>query len=247
MKLVTAELLKLRTTPRSLVGFLILVVAVGGLGAAVMIGGTPAAERDVPTFDVDLVGSAEATALVAILLGITLVTREWRHGTITPTFLASPRRERVTLAKLAAAGVVGFLVAVLALAVVLVVAIPWLAVIDEPFGLTGEVRERMGLVVTATVLWGLLGAAVGSLVHSQVGATIGTILWFLLIEPLARVALDLLDAGNGTDYLPGSVLSAAAGRPDESLSSWAGVTGALGYVVVIGAAGIVRTSRRDVT
>lgn len=247
MKLLMAELLKLRTTPRSLVGFVILVVAVGALGAAVTIGGTPADERGAPTFDVDLVGSTEATVLVAILLGITLVTREWRHGTITPTFLATPRRERVTVAKLAASGVVGFLVAVLALVVVLVVAIPWLAAIDEPFDLTGEVRERMALVVTATVLWGLLGAAIGSLVHSQVGATLGTILWFLLIEPLARVALDLLDTGDGADYLPGSVLSAAAGRPDEGLSIWAGITGALAYVVVIGAAGIVRTNRRDVT
>jgi ABC-type transport system involved in multi-copper enzyme maturation permease subunit len=247
MKLLTAELLKLRTTPRSLVGFVILVVAVGALGAAVTIGGTPADERGAPTFDVDLVGSTEATVLVAILLGITLVTREWRHGTITPTFLATPRRERVTVAKLAAAGVVGFLVAVLALVVVLVVAIPWLTAIDEPFDLTGEVRERMGLVVTATVLWGLLGAAIGSLVHSQVGATLGTILWFLLIEPLARVGLDLLDTGDAAGYLPGSVLSAAAGRPDESLSVSAGITGALAYVVVIGAAGIVRTGRRDVT
>jgi len=247
VNLLAAELLKLRTTPRSLAGFLILVVAIGVLGSAGMIGGTPAAERELPQFDADLVGIAEAAALVAILLGITLVTREWRHGTITPTFLATPRRDRVTLAKLATAGVVGILVALLALAVVLTVAIPWLALIDAPLEMNGDVRERMGLVLTSTVLWGLLGAAIGSVVHSQVGATLGTVLWFLLIEPLASVALGLLDADAVADYLPGRVLSSAGGGPDESLSVPAGVLAALAYIVVIGAAGIVRTSRRDVT
>jgi len=247
VSLLTAELLKLRTTPRSLTGFVILVVAIGGLGAAGMIGGTPAAERDLPQFDADLVGIAEAAALVSILLGITLVTREWRHGTITPTFLATPRRDRVTLAKLATAGVVGVLVAVLALVVVLAVAVPWLAVIDSPLEMNGDVRERMGLVLMTTVLWGLLGASIGSVVHSQVGATLGTILWFLLLEPLAAVTLGLLDADTVADYLPGSVLSSAGGGPDEGLSVSGGVLVALAYVAVIGTAGIVRTSRRDVT
>jgi hypothetical protein len=42
------------------------------------------------------------------------ITAEIRHGTIRPTFLATPRRERVLAAKLAAAALIGVAVGLLA-------------------------------------------------------------------------------------------------------------------------------------
>jgi len=42
-------------------------------------------------------------SLFAIIVGITIVTTEFRHGTVTPTFLAEPHRERVLFAKAIAA------------------------------------------------------------------------------------------------------------------------------------------------
>ena len=68
---------------------------------------------------IDLVGIA---SLLAIILGITIVTTEFRHGTITPTLLATPGRERVLAGKAIAGVLVAILFALLAILVVLVVA-----------------------------------------------------------------------------------------------------------------------------
>src|SRR4029453_8337272 len=45
--------------------------------------------------------------IFAMILGITGMTGEYRYQTITPTFLATPRRARVVVAKLLAHLVVG--------------------------------------------------------------------------------------------------------------------------------------------
>ena len=68
--------------------------------------------------------------LFAIIVGITIVTTEFRHGTVTPTFLVEPRRERVIVAKAIAATVVAIGFALLSLVVLAAVAIPWLSIVD---------------------------------------------------------------------------------------------------------------------
>ncbi len=53
-------------------------------------------------------GSAfQGAYIFAMILGITGMTGEYRYQTITPTFLATPRRSRVVLAKMAAHLLVG--------------------------------------------------------------------------------------------------------------------------------------------
>src|SRR5439155_17653978 len=53
-------------------------------------------------------------ALFAALLGAMSITGEIRHGTIRPTFLATPKRARVIAAKLAAGALTGLAVGALA-------------------------------------------------------------------------------------------------------------------------------------
>lgn len=52
--------------------------------------------------------------LFASILGALTMTAEFRHGTIRPTLLATPRRSRVVAAKLLASVLVGLAVGVLA-------------------------------------------------------------------------------------------------------------------------------------
>ena len=98
--LLAAEWLKLRSV-RAFWGYLASVVAFAGIGAAGTIGAATAEERAGDSFTSDLAGLATLSALIALVLGIVVVTGEFRHGTITPTFLATPQRERVLAAKLA--------------------------------------------------------------------------------------------------------------------------------------------------
>src|SRR5438046_1583995 len=93
------EVLKLRTT-RGLYGYLIVLVVLTGLGAAGQVSTAHLFERGDPAFQRDMLSQSTVfAALIALLLGILSVTVEWRHGTITRTFLVTPRRWRVLAAK----------------------------------------------------------------------------------------------------------------------------------------------------
>ena len=103
--LVRSELLKIRTT-RAWWAYLVVIVLLTGIGTAGSIGSAEIADRSTLSFQLDLVSTAGVSVLMAIILGITIITTEFRHGTVTPTFLAEPRRERVILSKAIAAVVV---------------------------------------------------------------------------------------------------------------------------------------------
>src|SRR3954462_13648150 len=109
-----SELLKQRTTSTNLllllwmVGLVVLVVLLHILSFGV---------PDLSCHDNQLkVAGLGATigALFASLLGALSITGEIRHGTIRPTFLATPRRTRVIAAKVLAGALAGIAVGLLA-------------------------------------------------------------------------------------------------------------------------------------
>ena len=95
-RLVRTELLKLRTTRTTVV------LVVAGLGFAALLGFVNAAVAGDPgapalgsaAFVEDVLGVSAIPAVVALLIGVLLSAGEYQHGTITSTFLATPRRER---------------------------------------------------------------------------------------------------------------------------------------------------------
>ena len=246
-QLVRAELLKVRTTQGSWV-YLIVIVLLVGLAVAGDVGSN-AELRSQQEFQVGLVEAAGFSAVLAMILAITLVTTEFRHGTITPTFLAAPGRERVLGSKALAGTIVFLFFGALALVVVAAVALPWLTVTgDEIHLLDGEVATRAAETLLSVVLWGLMGIAIGSVVHSQVAALVGTLVWLFVVENLLVGLLGLLDGEEVTAYLPFRALDAADGTGGDNLVSyWPGVAVSLGWIALIGAAGVWRTSSRDIT
>lgn len=246
--LLASELLKVRTT-RGWYVYLLVIVLFGGLAAAAEIGSAEDARRSTLEFQVGLIEAAGIAGLLGLILGITIVTTEFRHGTITPTFLAAPVRERVLAAKAGAASLVALLFFVLALVVIAGVAVVWFAVVgaDLQAG-SGELWERVGQTLLGAVLWALMGIAVGSLVHAQVAALVGTLIWIFIGEPLLGALLGLLDLDGLVSYLPFQALDAADGTGADSLLAYGpGLAVAAAWVAAIGGAGLVRTSRRDIS
>jgi ABC-2 type transport system permease protein len=245
--LVRAELLKVRTT-RGWWGYLIAIVLLVGLAVAGDVGSN-AETRGFREFQVGLVESAGFGAVLSVILGITMVTTEFRHGTITPTFLAQPSRERVLASKGISGSIVFLLFGVLALLVVAAVALPWLAIVDaEIHLLDGEVGTRTAQTLLSAVLWGLMGVAIGAVVQSQVAALVGTLVWIFVGETLVWGLFGLIDIDGAAGYLPFRALDAADGTGgDDLLGYWPGVAVSLGWIALIGAAGVWRTRSRDIT
>ena len=129
-----------------------------------------------------------------------------------------------------------------ALVLVYVVAVPWLLVTGESVLLFERepLRGALGLIA-ASAIWGALGVGVGAVVRSQVGAMIGTLVWFLIAEPLVGHLLSGV-----SPYLPGAALGAIF-EGSEDLSSLAGAAVSVGYAAVFCLAGTILTVRRDIT
>jgi ABC-2 type transport system permease protein len=245
---VRSELLKIRTT-RGWWAYLLVLVGLVGIGTAAEVGSRSLDERSGLDFQLALVDVIGITSLLAIILGITMVTTEFRHGTITPTLLANPGRERVLAGKAIAGVLVAVLFAVLALLVVVVVAVIWTSIDGGELALAdGDVVERAGKTLLGVVLWLLLGIAIGSVVHSQVTALVGTLVWIFLVETLVVGLLGLVDADGVGEYLPFHALDGADGTGGDNLLAYGpALAVTCGWIAVLGAAGFVRTSRRDIT
>jgi ABC-type transport system involved in multi-copper enzyme maturation permease subunit len=246
--LVHSELLKIRTT-RGWYAYLGVLVLLVGIAVSGEVGTAADPERSTVALQVHVVDAAGISALLALILGITVITTEFRHGTITPTLLASPHRELVVGGKAIACGSVGVLFALLGLVVAAAVGLVWLLAVDADIHLLDrEVGAQALQVILSAALWGLIGLAIGALVQSQVAALVGTLVWMFLVETLLIGVLGLIDLDAVGAYLPFRALDAADGMGGEDLLSyWAGVGVSLAWIAALGAAGAERLRRRDIT
>jgi hypothetical protein len=244
--LVGAEFLKFRTT-RAGIGFLLAAAALTGIQAAGTVGPARSDQLGTTELSHDIVSSSLLAAFIAFLIGIMSVTTEWRHGTVTRTFLVTPRRGRVLIAKELWIALLAVALAALAIILVLAIAVPWLAVEGSSLELDGSVARFVGRIVIASVLWGTLGVGVGAVVQSQTPALVGAVIWILLVEALITALLGLVDFEVVGDYLPGRALSSFEGTDEGGLTTWTAGAVSLAWVAALGFVGYVRMSRRDVT
>lgn len=246
--LARAEWLKLRTT-RSSWAYLLVVLLLSALAVAGEIGTAEEASRSERGFQLGLFDAIGIASLLALILGITIVTTEFRHGTVTPTFLVEPRRERVIVAKAALATAAAVGLGLLSLLVVVAVGLPWLELVGADIQFAdGDVVRRVVRNLFAAILYALMGLAIGTLVQSQVAALVGTLLWVFLGETLVSGALTLLDADAAAEYLPFRALDAADGGGGELLLPYAGgIAVSLGWIALLAGVGTARVLRRDIT
>jgi ABC-2 type transport system permease protein len=190
---------------------------------------------------------AGGAPLVAVLGAIGL-TGEFRHRTITATFLATPHRGRVVGAKLATYGLIGAAYGLAGIAVTVAIALPWLASKDIRWALDGgDVAATLAGVITAMAILGMVGVGLGALLREQVAAVVGLLVYLLVVE---RILTSFVALQSWTIYLPGQAQEALSGSVltnQRLLQPWQGGLVLAGYGIALALAGNRLAIRRDVT
>jgi ABC-2 type transport system permease protein len=248
--LVRAELRKLTTT-RLWLWMLVLGLAMTGATTSAAIGfaepgplglETAAGQRTV-------FAQATATLVVAGILGIVAVTSEFTHQTATPTFLATPRRGRVVFAKLLTYAAAGLGYAAACTAVVVAVALPWLAAKDVDVVLSGtDVARTLGGVALEVAFYAVLGVGLGCLMRNQIAAIVGFVVYIFVLGPILSGVHATSEVAQYLPYQAGNALGRLTSSVDEAmLGQAAGGLVLLAWALAFAALGTRVAIRRDIT
>jgi hypothetical protein len=194
-----------------------------------------------------------------LLIGTLMVTTEYRHKTLTPTFLATPKRGLVLGAKVIAGIGIGVLFAVIGIVSAVAPAAGILAGlgVDTAFS-SSDTWALLGRMVLAYVLWVFIGVGVGVLVRNQVAAIVGVLVFTQFLEPIGRAAAAFVEGlSDVTRFLPGAASDALVGAsvftmgmPDADSSGlewWVGGLVLFGYGLVFLLIGHFTSWRRDLS
>jgi ABC-type transport system involved in multi-copper enzyme maturation permease subunit len=193
--------------------------------------------------------SAASGLIFALIVGIILITTEYRHFTSRPTFLIEPRRGRVIVAKIVVSLAVGLLYGLCCAAIAVAIAVPWLSAKGVAIGWvdTNVLLVLLGDVAVSTV-FAVLGLGVGVLARNQITAVIGALAYLFVLEPLAAITPGIKEAYR---FLPGAAGNAlteygTSRRGVTVLLPWQGGLVLLGWGLLFAGAGWFFSVRRDV-
>jgi ABC-2 type transport system permease protein len=199
-----------------------------------------------------VLGMVGLLAFIPALLGTTAVTSEYRHQTITFTYLFAPKRWTVLAAKLGVYGIGGLaygLVVVVTAGTGLVTAT---LLHGTSLGLpTGALIGLFARIAVLMAVYTVLGAAFGALLRNQVAAVLVVGIYLYMGEPV----LLLVPGVNAVyPFLPGGATSALTGFTylteavaQTGTTATLGALVLLGYVLVASILAFAVPLRRDVT
>jgi len=241
-RVIGSELLKLRTTRTfwalagSAVGLVLLIVVL-----TLSLDDHLDTEQDVT----DLLSTAGLSGLLTLVLGTVVGAGEYRHGTIASTLLVTPNRLRAVAAQVIACLLGGLAIALTAVAIAMVVALPWLSAKGAPIPSAGELaRDLIGGVGYAG-LAAALGAALGALLRNQVAAVVSLLVLIFVVDPVIAGLLE--DVAPFTLTGLGAAMSGASGDDGTDLLA-PGVAALVWacYASLLAVLAAISTSRRDI-
>lgn len=198
-------------------------------------------------------GGLGVAYLLMLTIGVMQIGSEYRHKTITSTFLATPRRWTAMLAKVVSVSIIGAMYAVLSMIVsVAAGALVLNARGFDPFP-SGEVFRTIVLALLVLAVWGLIGLGVGILIPNQVAALLIGIGVAWIVEPLLAMGLRLWDFGAEyiSPYLPSSAtqaaLDAVVQQGEHRIEWWAGALALIAWAALFSGLGILRTVKQDIS
>ena len=123
--------------------------------------------------------------ILAAVLGILVASGEFRHSSATLTYLATPDRTRVLLAKMPAAALIGALFGLVAAAISTGLGLAFIAGRGDAIALgTSTMLGHAAGAMLGTALLAMIGVGLGSLIRSELVGIIALFIWALVIESL---------------------------------------------------------------
>jgi ABC-2 type transport system permease protein len=202
--------------------------------------------------------------LIVMLIGTLIVTNEFFHQTATATFLTTPQRTKVILAKLAAA--IGIAAVFCVATTALDLAVGTIFFNSEHLSPSLDrwpVIRAMIFNLPAYAIWAVLGVGLGVLIRSQLGATLTGAGLYLIAGQVAQVVFFIFYQFvikevwvlQAMVILPSvaSMVMISAERvqigPANALLPpwWVGTLVLIGYGVVAGVIGTLITRKRDIS
>lgn len=196
--------------------------------------------------------NAISSYIFAIILGIIIMSGEFRHGTAVATFLAAPKRSTVLIAKLVVAALAGAIMQLISAGIAVGSGFYTLTFFEDVAETSEDVFVNLSIAagLSGAVL-GLVGVAIGSLIRNQLIAIVSSLVWLFILEPI--VLLLLVDAGK---WLPTGAITGMLAIEFESeglgistaeyLSPGVSALVLLGYGAVFTLIALVTSMRRDI-
>ncbi len=263
INLVAAELHRLRSTRLWVLALVLAVIFGGGLVSMLALIGPQHVQPPMPGLDTragaaTVLGLISLTIFIPAVFGTVAVTGEYRHRTITPTFLAEPRRWRVLVAKLIAFGIGGAGYGLVASATAVGGLYAGAAVHHTTLGLgPADLVGIAARIILTSAIYTLIGVGIGALIRNQVLAVLIVLTYFYFLEtvfmiiPGVNLLYPFLPGGATSSLIGFSLLTdqlgAQLGTATVLLPPVAAALVLLGYAAVSSALAVALPLRRDVT
>lgn len=197
--------------------------------------------------------------MFAMLLGAILVTNEFFHQTATATFLTTPQRTKVILAKLGTAVIFSGFFWIFTTVLSVAAGMIFFNAKGYPSQL-GEWPVTRAILMNGLAygLWGILGVGLGVLIRNQIGAVLtGAIAYIIGTQAVQIVFFVIHEFWIKKDWVltamvswP-SVASQVMITPEKTFPQspawWVGAIVLIGYGVVFGVVGTLITRKRDIS
>ncbi|MEW6059415.1 MAG: hypothetical protein AB1551_04620 [Actinomycetota bacterium] len=194
-----------------------------------------------------LLGRSSLAMLLAAVFGITVSSGEFRHSTATATYLATPNRARVLMAKATVAAAVGLLFGVVGAALTTGITLAFVAAKGYSLTVSGITIARFAAgAIVGSGLLAAVGVGLGSLIRSQLAAIVTVFLWATLVEQLIGGLFDWIQP-----YLPfttaGTMAGAVLGGDTSALPFAAAAALVAGVAVVVSGVAARTTVQADIS
>lgn len=201
-------------------------------------------------------GGLQFAYLLTLTIGVMQIGSEYRHKTITSTFLGTPKRATVMAAKVVSLLGIGVVYGLLFLAASVVAGATTLHARGFTAFPASGVFRSLALALLVLGLWALIGLGAGILIPNQVAALLISIGVAWILEPIAGLLLSLWTFGREhlVEYFPTAATQAMVNGVTQGgansaprLAWWAGALVLAAYAALLAGVGSWRTVRADIS